>query len=70
VKLFPYAWLGQFDGTNLATSAILLPLVPVGIGLGLWLQKRIADRVFYATCYTLLSLTGAKLVWDGVAGLL
>lgn len=70
VKVFPYAWLGQFDATNLATSAVLLPLVPVGIGMGLWLQKRISDRVFYATCYALLTLTGAKLVWDGVAGLL
>ncbi len=70
VKLFPYAWLGQFDATNVTTSAILLPLVPVGIGMGLWLQKRIADRVFYAACYGLLSLTGLKLVWDGVAGLL
>jgi uncharacterized membrane protein YfcA len=70
VKLFPYAWLGQFDSTNLTTSAVLLPLVPLGIGLGLWLQKRVSDKLFYALCYGLLALTGAKLIWDGVAGLI
>ena len=34
VKLVPYAWLGLFDARNLATSLVLAPLAPVGIGLG------------------------------------
>lgn len=69
-KLIPYAQLGQFDASNLATALVLSPLAPVGIGLGLWLHGRVPDRAFYAVCYALLTATGAKLLWDGTTGLL
>jgi uncharacterized membrane protein YfcA len=69
LKLIPYGQLGQFHAGNLITSAVLLPLAPLGIWLGLWMQKRIADRVFYGVCYLFLFLTGVKLCWDGARGL-
>ena len=34
VKLIPYAWLGQFDTDNLATSAALVVLAPIGVLIG------------------------------------
>ena len=37
VKLVPYTWLGQFDATNLATSAALAILAPIGVLTGAWL---------------------------------
>ena len=43
VKLIPYGLLGQFDVTNLATSAVLAPLAPVGVLLGVALHHRISD---------------------------
>jgi len=67
VKLVPYAWLGLFDARNLTTSLVLAPLAPVGVWLGVWLQRRIAPGPFYRICYALLLLSGAKLMWDGVA---
>lgn len=70
VKLFPYAWLGQFHAANLWTSLVLLPAVPVGIMAGVWLQKRIDDKTFYNVCYAFLFLTGLKLLWDAGKGLL
>jgi len=66
MKLVPYALLGQFNTENLTTSLLLLPLAPVGVWLGLWLQKRVSDKAFYGVCYGLLFVTGIKLAYDGV----
>ena len=70
VKLVPYGWLGQLDGTNLRTSLVLAPLAPVGIWLGVWLHNRVTDRLFFHIAYTMLFLVGVKLVYDGLGGLL
>ena len=63
-KWIPYAWLGLLDTRNLATSLVLLPLVPVGVWLGVRLARRISPALFYRLVYTGLFLTGTKLVWD------
>lgn len=68
MKLVPYALLGQLHAGNLTTSLILLPLAPAGIWLGVWLQSRVSDKVFYGVCYALLLVTGLKLGYDGVVG--
>lgn len=65
-KLIPYSLLGLFQGDNLGTSLLLLPVAPVGIWLGIWLHHRVSDVVFYRICYVALFLTGIKLVWDGL----
>jgi uncharacterized membrane protein YfcA len=69
VKLVPYAWLGQLDFGNLSTSLVLAPLAPIGIGLGVWLHKRVSDRIFFQVVYTMLFFVGLKLVYDGIVGL-
>ena len=69
VKLVPYTWLGQFDATNLATSAALAILAPVGVLTGAWLHARVSDGFFFAFVYVLLFAVGIKLVYDGVFGL-
>jgi uncharacterized membrane protein YfcA len=69
VKIVPYAWLGLFDARNLATSLVLAPLAPVGIWAGVSLMRRIPEALFYRICYALLVVVGAKLLWDGIAGL-
>lgn len=67
VKLAPYAWLGLFDARNLATSLVLSPLAPAGIGLGVFLMRRTSERLFYRIAYALLLVVGLKLAWDGIA---
>lgn len=66
VKIPPYAWLGQFTAENLLTSAALLPFVPVGMGIGIWGQRRVNERIFYGVCYAMLVLAGVKLIYDGL----
>ena len=68
-KLPPYAALGLLDSGNLMTSAVLAPLVPIGIFLGIWLHKRVTDQFFTRTLYSVLLLLGCKLAYDGAAGL-
>lgn len=66
-KWIPYAWLGLLDLRNLATSLVLMPLAPIGVWLGLRLAQRIDPTMFYRLLYLGMFLTGAKLLWDGLA---
>ncbi|MSO93316.1 MAG: sulfite exporter TauE/SafE family protein [Rhodospirillales bacterium] len=67
VKLVPYTWLGQFNGRNLATALVLMPLAPLGIWLGVYLHRAVSARVFYNLCYVFVFGTGLKLLYDGIA---
>jgi uncharacterized membrane protein YfcA len=66
-KIIPYYLLGQLSPSNLQLSLVFAPLAPVGIGVGIWLHKRISERIFYQTSYLLLFSTGLKLIWDALA---
>ena len=65
VKLVPYFLLGQFDVTNLETSAVLLPVSIPATFLGIWLVKVIDAAVFYRAVYVLIFVVGVYLVWEG-----
>jgi hypothetical protein len=67
LKLIPYSFLGQFSGENLVTSLLLSPLAPLGMWLGIWLHRRIDERLFYQTVYLMLAVVGLKLLYDGLA---
>lgn len=69
-KIVPYAFLGQLDLTNLATACVLLPLVPVGVRLGVLIQGKIDEKVFYRVSYWALLGIGSKLLYDAATGLL
>jgi uncharacterized membrane protein YfcA len=65
-KLVPYALLGQFRPANVLTALALAPLIPVGVRLGVALQRRANDRIFYLIAYWVMLLAGLKLIWDGL----
>lgn len=67
IKLVPYFLLGQFDRTNLAASAALMPLAPVFTLLGAWLVRRMRPEIFYPFTYATVAIVAVKLVWDSVA---
>ena len=66
-KVLPYAGLGLIDLRNMVTSALLLPLAPLGVWVGVWLVRRVEPGLFYGLAYLGLFLTGGKLLWDGLA---
>ena len=64
-KIIPYAFLGQFDTSNFVTALVLLPLIPVGVWLGVKVQGRLNEKIFYQISYWALLGIGVKLVYDG-----
>ena len=69
IKLIPYAWLGQFDHTNLSTSLVLMPVAPIGVRLGYFLLHRVNQQFIYQLCYFFLAVAGTKLLYDGFQGI-
>lgn len=68
-KIIPYTFLGQFDVSNVVTALVLLPLVPVGVKLGVLIHGKLNERVFYLISYWSLLGIGVKLVYDGAVSL-
>ena len=48
---------------TLLTSLCFLPLIPVGVWLGLWLNRRFSERAFFKFVYTALFLSGLELIF-------
>ena len=69
-KILPYWGLDLFDARNLLTSLALIPLGVAGTRLGVWLHKRIDPVLFFRIVYVAFFLTGTKLLWDGLRGLI
>jgi hypothetical protein len=65
-KWVPYALLGLLDSSNMLSALLLLPLAPLGVWIGVWLTHRIAPTWFYRIAWVGMTLTGAKLLWDGL----
>jgi uncharacterized membrane protein YfcA len=65
-KWLPYAWLGLLDTRNFATSAVLVPLAPLGVWIGVRFVRRVSPVLFYRLFDLGLLLAGAKLLWDGL----
>ena len=70
MKAPAYLALGQFTTASLTTSAVLLPLAIASTWAGVRVVRRVPAEQFYRVIYVLLILVGAKLAWDGAAGLL
>lgn len=62
VKVPAYWALGQFTDQNLLTAAVLMPMAPVGMLLGIWLHHRIPARPFFLVCNVLLAIVGLYLL--------
>lgn len=70
LKVAPYMALGQLTAANLATSVALFPVAIASTWAGVILVRRVSPDRFYVLVYGLLVLVGAKLVYDGVTGLI
>lgn len=66
-KFVPYAFLGMFTMQTLLADLLLAPFALLGAWIGVRAHRLLPDRVFFAITYVLLSVTGTKLIWDGLA---
>ena len=69
IKLPPYIMLGQFTTPILTTAAMLMPAAAIGVFIGIRIQNRIPQALFYRLMNLLMFITGIKLTWDGLRGL-
>lgn len=66
MKIGPYAALGAFGRETLILALVLTPVAVAGIAAGVWLHRRIPALWFFRLTYALLTVTGARLIWDGI----
>jgi uncharacterized protein len=66
VKIIPFAMLGQLNLNNLATSLVLMPLAPIGVWLGVRLNRWMSDDVFRNIMLFLTFALGCRLLFEGL----
>ncbi|MCB1391552.1 MAG: sulfite exporter TauE/SafE family protein, partial [Rhodobacteraceae bacterium] len=67
IKVLPYAMLGMFETQVLWSAALMLPLAVISVRIGAAIIRRMRPEVFYPFTYTMVTIVGAKLVWDGLS---
>ena len=61
-----WTWLPKssiINGSTLQRSALFLPLIPVGVWLGIWLNRKIPEDKFIGIIYILVFATGLQLIF-------
>ncbi len=66
VKVVPYGFMGIFTLETLKLDLMLAPFALFGAWLGVKAHFLISERAFFALTYVLLTVTGSKLIWDGL----
>ncbi len=66
VKIVPFAVLGQLNVNNLATSLVLMPLAPIGVWIGVRLNRWMSDTTFRNLMLVLTFALGCRLLFEGL----
>ena len=61
-KLPFFVELGLFDAASLTASLALAVFVPMGLGLGVWLNRAMNDALFYHISHGFLLVLGVKVI--------
>ncbi|WP_223426492.1 sulfite exporter TauE/SafE family protein [Tateyamaria pelophila] len=65
-KFVPYAFLGMFTKETGLANLVLAPFALIGVWLGVKAHHLMPERAFFLLTYALLTVTGTKLIWDGL----
>ena len=65
-KFIPYAFLGMFTLETAQANLVLAPFALIGAWLGVRAHQIVPERAFFSLTYVLLTVTGIKLIWDGL----
>lgn len=64
IKLPFFIHQGIITTETLRTGLYFFPLVPAGVWLGVWLNRKFSERLFLRTVYLLTFLTGLQLMFN------
>ena len=62
-----WGWLpaeGIINRQTLRSSALLLPVVPIGVWLGVWLNRKFSEEGFFKVIYALVFVAGVQLIFN------
>ena len=62
IKLPFFVWKGIITRETLLTGLYYLPLIPVGVWLGVWLNRRVSEQWFLRLVYFFTFLAGVQLI--------
>lgn len=68
LKLIPYYFLGQINLASLKTALVLMPIAAVSVFLGVWVVKKLPEKLFFQIVTWALLLIGVELIWKGLHG--
>jgi hypothetical protein len=66
VKLIPFAWQGRLTAETLSMGVLMLPVVPVGVGLGYGLVRLLKEAHYILFIYSLLGISSVMLLWKAL----
>ncbi|QFT58980.1 Sulfite exporter TauE/SafE [Sulfitobacter sp. THAF37] len=66
VKFLPYAALGMFTAQTFMANLALAPFALLGTWAGVRAHRLVSQQLFFGLTYVLLTITGVKLIWDGL----
>ena len=66
IKLVPYYLLGQINLESLETAAKLMPIAAASVFFGVWVVKRLPERLFFQIVTWSLLLIGIELIRHGL----
>ncbi|GFE48824.1 UPF0721 transmembrane protein [Roseobacter cerasinus] len=65
-KFVPYAVLGMFTAETAQANLLLAPFALFGAWIGVYAHRLVPEPLFFGLTYLLLSVTGVKLILDGL----
>ncbi len=68
IKLVPYFYLGQINLNSLEVAVALMPLAAAAVFFGVWVVKRLPEKLFFQIVTWALLLIGIELIWKGLQG--
>ena len=68
VKLVPYYFLGQINLESLEVALMLAPVAAAAVFFGVWVIKRLPEKLFFQIVTWSLLLIGVQLIWKGLQG--
>ena len=68
IKLVPYFFLGQINLDSLKVGLWLAPPAAAAVFFGVWVVKRLPEKLFFQIVTWSLLLIGVELIWKGLLG--
>jgi uncharacterized protein len=68
LKLVPYFYLGQINLWSLEVALKLMPIAAAAVFFGVWVVKRLPEKLFFSIVTWSLLLIGLELIWKGWQG--